>query len=255
MGKNPVPLIIPCHRVLAAGNKPGGFSAHGGLSTKTKMLEIEGAAMGPPVVMKSKKDLLRAAELLKKKVSRLAPLLSKPIEFRLRPGHSPYQTLIEAVVHQQLSPKAAATILNRLMELFPGSKIPEPAELLKIPAARLRSAGLSRSKTKALKDIASKTLDGTVPSSKKIISLGNEEIIERLTSIYGVGRWTVEMMLIFNLGRMDVLPVDDFALRKSIAAVFGMRKIPTPSQSGAMGEAWRPYRTVASLFLWNIMNA
>jgi DNA-3-methyladenine glycosylase II len=181
----------------------------------------------------------------------LSRSLSKSIEFGLRPGHSPYETLVEAVVHQQLSPKAAETILGRVMALYPGSRIPAPADLLNTPDARLRSAGLSQSKTRAVKDIAAKTLDGTVPSSKEIIALSNEEIIKRLTSIYGVGQWTVEMMLIFNLGRMDVFAADDYALRKSVSEVFNMEEIPTPKQLNAMSEKWRPYRTVASLYLWN----
>ena len=254
LGKNPVPLIIPCHRVLASGNKPGGFSAYGGFATKLKMLGIEGATIGPPPTIKSLRDMKRTAVLLREKDPRLARILSRPIAFRLRPEHSPYATLVEAVVHQQLSPKAAATILGRVMALYPGSKIPAPAELVKTPDERLRSAGLSRSKARALKDIAAKTLDKTVPSSKEIVSLGNEEIIKRLTSIHGVGRWTVEMMLIFNLGRMDVLPVDDFALRKSVGVLFGLKDIPTPKKVSALGEAWRPYRTVASLYLWNALS-
>lgn len=254
MGKNPVPIIIPCHRILAAGNRPGGFSAHGGIATKAKLLELEGAAMGPPAVITSMQDLKQAASRLGKKDPRLARLLSQPIEFRLRPEHSPYETLVEAVVHQQLSPKAAATILGRIIALYPASKLPPPAELLKTPDERLRSAGLSRSKTKAVKDIAAKTLDGTVPSSREIRSLGNEEIIKRLTSIYGVGQWTVEMMLIFNLGRIDVWPVDDYALRTSIAEVFRMKRVFTPKQAAFLGEAWRPYRTVAALYFWDRMK-
>jgi O-6-methylguanine DNA methyltransferase len=254
LGKNPIPLIIPCHRILGSGNKPGGFSAHGGVTTKTRLLAIEGATLGTPATIKSKRDLLRLAALLKKQDPRLAGCLDRPIEFNLRPGHSPFATLIEAVVHQQLSPKAASTILGRVMDLYPESKIPDPSELLKTGDESLRKAGLSKAKIKALKDIAAKTLDGTVPSSKEIVSLGNEEIIKRLTSIYGVGLWTVEMMLIFNLGRMDVFPVDDYALRKSISEVFGMKEVPTAKQMNALGASWRPYRTVASLYLWNCIN-
>jgi O-6-methylguanine DNA methyltransferase len=251
LGNNPIPLIIPCHRVLASGSKPGGFSAAGGVELKARMLDIEGATIGPPATIKSKKDLLRAATLLKKKDPRLGRALSKPIEWRLRPEQSPYETLVEAVVRQQLATKAAAAILGRVLALYPGSRVPAPADLLNTPDASLRSAGLSRTKTRSVKDIAAKTLDGTVPSSKEIISLSNEEIIKRLTSIYGVGQWTVEMMLIFNLGRMDVFAVDDYALRKSVSAVFNMEEIPTPKQLDAMSEAWRPYRTVAALYLWN----
>jgi 3-methyladenine DNA glycosylase/8-oxoguanine DNA glycosylase len=119
----------------------------------------------------------------------------------------------------------------------------------------LRKAGLSKAKIKAVKDIAAKTLDGTVPSSQEIIALGNEEIIKRLTSIWGVGLWTVEMMLIFNLGRLDVFPAGDYALRKSLSQVFGLKEVPTEKQTAALGESWRPYRTVASLYLWNSLKS
>lgn len=254
MSKNPIPLIIPCHRVLASGSKPGGFSAHGGLATKTKMLEIEGATFGRPATIRSVRDLKRAATQLGKKDPRLASILSQPIDFRLMPEDSPYETLVKALVHQQLSPKAAETILGRITALYPGSKLPEPTDLIETPDGRLRDAGLSRSKTKALKDIAARVLDRTVPSAEEVLTLSDDEIIKRLTLIYGVGQWTVEMMLIFHLGRMDVLPVDDYALRKSIAGVFGMNTIPTPREANKLGETWRPYRTVASLYLWNMKN-
>ncbi|MCL5808017.1 MAG: methylated-DNA--[protein]-cysteine S-methyltransferase [Deltaproteobacteria bacterium] len=254
LGKNPIPLIIPCHRVLASGNKSGGFSAHGGVTTKARLLAIEGATLGTPATIKSKRDLLQAVALLIKQDPRLAGCLTRPIEFRLRPDHSPCATLIEAVVHQQLSPKAASTILGRVMDLYPGSKIPDPAELQKTEDERLRKAGLSKAKIKALKDIATKTLDGTVPSSEKIVSLSNEEIIKRLTSIYGVGQWTVEMMLIFNLGRVDVLPIGDYALRKCMSEVLGLKEVPTPKQAEILGDLWRPYRTVAALYLKNLKD-
>jgi len=254
LGKNPIPLIIPCHRVLAAGGKPGGFSAHGGQATKIRMLAIEGAAVGPLPTIKTETDLRRAAKRLRTLDPRLARCMAKPIEFTLRSEQSPYATLIEAVVHQQLSPKAASTIFGRVKALYPGAAIPEPGELLNTPDRLLRGAGLSKTKAAALKDVAVKTLDGTVPSSEKIAALSDEDITRQLTSIYGVGRWTVEMMLIFNLGRMDVLPVDDYALRKSVAETLGMKEVPTPKQLYALGESWRPLRTVASLYLWNFIE-
>jgi methylated-DNA-[protein]-cysteine S-methyltransferase len=255
LGQNLIPLIIPCHRILASGKKSGGFSAYGGVTTKARLMAIEGVTLGKPATIKSKKDLLRAALLLKKQDPRLADCLGRPIEFRLRPGHSPYATLIEAVVHQQFSPKAASTILNRVMDLYPEKKIPDPAILLTTRDELLRKAGLSKAKIKAVKDIAVKTLNGTVPSSKEILTLGNEEIIKRLTSICGVGLWTVQMMLIFNLGRADVFPAGDYALRKSLSQVFGLKEVPTERQAVALGESWRPYRTVASMYLWNALNA
>lgn len=254
MSRNPIPLIIPCHRVLAANRKPGGFSAHGGLDTKAKMLEIEGATLGPPATIRSKRDLLRAASVLAKKDARLAPILAQAINFSLMPKQSPYETLLTAVVHQQLSPKAAETILGRIVALNPDLTLPEPADLLKIPDKQLRKVGLSGAKTKAFKDIAARALDGTIPLVKEIVTLSDNAIIKRLTSIYGIGRWTVEMMLIFNLGRSDVLPVDDYSLRSSIAEVYGMADVPTPKVVNSLGEIWRPYRTVASLYLWNRKN-
>ena len=254
LGRNPIGLIIPCHRVLAAGGKPGGFSAHGGRATKARMLAIEGVTFGLPPTIKSPRELRRAAALLKTKDPRLARCLDKPIEFRLRPERSPYATLIEAVVHQQLSPKAAATILGRVKALYPGATIPDPGDLLDTPDRLLRNAGLSKAKTASLKDLAAKTLDGTVPSPERIVTLSDDEITRRLITIYGVGRWTVEMLLIFSLGRRDVFPVDDYALRRSIAEVYGMKQFPTPKQLNALSESWRPYRTVASLYLWNFIK-
>jgi O-6-methylguanine DNA methyltransferase len=251
LGKNPIPLLIPCHRVLTGNRKAGGFSAPGGVETKAKLLAIEGVTIGSLAVIKSGRDLQRFAKTLRVQDSRLSDCLSRPIVFKLRTMQSPLITLVEAVVYQQLSPKAAKTILGRVMDLYPGMDFPGPEDLLKTPDQLLRGAGLSKAKTMAVKDIAQKTIDGVVPSLKELTQLGDDEIIRRLTSISGVGSWTVQMMLIFHLGRIDVLPADDYALRKSVAEVFMMDEIPTPKKVRVLGEAWRPYRTVATLFLWN----
>lgn len=251
LGKNPISIIIPCHRILAAGGQPGGFSAHGGLSTKARLLAIEGATFGPPVVIKSQRDVDRAAKLLAAADPKLAPCMAKPITWQRRPAQSLYATLAEAIVHQQLAPKAASTILSRVQALSPGGTIPEPAHLLELSDQRLREAGLSGAKTASMKDLAAKTLDGTVPAAEKVVSMGDEAIIRRLTSIRGVGRWTVEMLLIFNLGRMDVFPVDDYALRRSLGHLYGMSEVPPAKHVEALGDRWRPYRTVVSLYLWH----
>ena len=147
LGRNPIGLIIPCHRVLAAGGKPGGFSAHGGLSTKARMLAIEGVTFGQPPTIKSERDVRRAATLLRARDPRLALCMAESIDFNPKSEQSPYATLLEAVVHQQLSPKAATTILGRVKALYPGSTIPEPGDLLRTPDRLLRGAGLSRAKT------------------------------------------------------------------------------------------------------------
>ncbi|MGD0960067.1 MAG: methylated-DNA--[protein]-cysteine S-methyltransferase [Methylomonas sp.] len=254
LGRNPAALIVPCHRVLAAGGKPGGFSAHGGRTTKARMLAMEGVSVGLPATIKSKRDLRRAADHLKAADPKLAVYMARPLEFKLDPEHSPYVSLFTAVVHQQLTPKAASTILGRVKALYPGAAIPAPGDLLNTPDQSLRDAGLSRAKTASLKDLAAKTLAGAVPSAREIVALGDEEIIRRLTSIYGVGRWTVEMLLIFSLGRADVFPADDYALRKGIAELYGMAEIPTPKKLGEFGDMWRPYRTVAALYLWNFLD-
>ncbi len=255
LGKNPIPLIIPCHRVVAAGGKPGGFSAPGGLRTKSRMLAVEGVAWGLPPTLKSARDLQRAAAKLRTLDPHLADWLSPPLPFKPSTEHSPYAALFSAIVHQQLTPKAATAILSRVKALFPGAIFPAPDELLGTPDHILRSAGLSQPKTEALKDLAAKTLDGTVPTAEIIIALDDDEIVRRLSSIRGVGRWTVEMLLIFNLGRTDVFPVDDYALRKGIAKVYGMPEVPSPKKALGLGDSWRPYRTVASLYLWNVVNA
>ncbi|HXG47189.1 MAG TPA: DNA-3-methyladenine glycosylase [Methylomirabilota bacterium] len=169
-------------------------------------------------------------------------------------AQGPFIALVEAVAHQQLTGKAAATILGRFRALFPAGRFPRPAQLLAVEEERLRAAGFSRAKIKALKDIAAKSIDGTVPSTKAIARLEDEAIIARLTTIHGVGRWTVEMLLIFHLGRPDVLPVDDYGVRKGFALTFRRPDLPTKAEILARGERWRPYRSVASWYLWRAVD-
>ncbi len=254
LGKNPIPLLVPCHRVLAAGGKGGGFSAHGGLSTKTRLLELEGVTLGAPPVLETSADLRRATKALRAQDPVLAAIMTKPLRFSRKTEKSPYQTLLEAVASQQLSPKAASTILDRVCGLYLLSEFPTPEDLLATPDELLRGAGLSTAKTKAWKDLAAKTLDGTVPAYRELKKMSDREIIKRLTPIYGVGRWTIEMMLIFNLGRQDVLAVDDYALRRAAMLAYDLPEIPTPKEFFLMGNAWRPYRSVASLYLWNHLD-
>ena len=211
-------------------------------------------AAKPPATIKSAAHVRRAGKVLAGLDPKLARCLDKPITFKLESDRPPYHTLFHAIVHQQLSPKAASTILGRVKTLYPKSKIPSPADLLKTPDQTLRNAGLSRNKIIALKDLAAKTIDGTVPTLKKLHTLTDDEIILRLTSIYGIGQWTVEMLLIFHLGRSDVFPIDDYALRRSIAQVYGLPEVPTPKQIRSLGDAWRPHRTAASLYLWNYID-
>ena len=170
---------------------------------------------------------------------------------RVDPISSTFLTLAQAIVYQQLHGRAAATIFARLRALFPNAKDgPTPQQLLRAPEAKLRGAGLSANKLLALRDLASKTIDGVVPAVEALAAMDDEAIIARLTEVRGIGRWTVEMLLMFRLGRPDVLPVDDFGVRKGFSVAFRKRAMPAPADLSARGERWRPYRTAASWYLW-----
>ncbi len=178
-----------------------------------------------------------------------------PMTFEPSPERSPFKCLVTSIAHQQLSGKAANTILKRFIDLWPGADFPTPEQVLAVEADRIRAAGFSRPKVSYIRDIAEKTVAGIVPASREIHRMGDEEIVERLTSIKGVGRWTVEMLLIFKLGRPDVLPIHDLGVRKGFARAFRKRKLPAPEQLAKHGERWRPYRTTASWYLWRAADA
>lgn len=168
---------------------------------------------------------------------------------------SPFQSLVQAVAHQQLHGAAANTILARFKKLFPGRKFPRPEDLAGVTDKQIRAAGFSFAKIKAIRDIAEKTLSGVIPSPREIVKLSDDEIIERLTQVRGVGRWTVEMLLIFQLGRYDVLPVHDFGVRTGFRHAYKKRSLPAPTEILAYGEIWRPHRTTASWYLWCAADA
>ena len=173
-----------------------------------------------------------------------------PFSLKPRVRRSPFESLARAIAYQQLHDKAAESILRRFIALFPGRKFPRPEDLLAMNMRSIRTAGFSRPKILALRDLAEKTLDGTVPTNRVIQKLGDDEIVERLIEVRGIGRWTVEMLLIFQLGRPDVLPVDDFGVRNGFRIAYKHRSMPTPKHVLQYGERWRPYRTVAAWYLW-----
>jgi 3-methyladenine DNA glycosylase/8-oxoguanine DNA glycosylase len=166
----------------------------------------------------------------------------------------PFDALAESIAYQQLSGKAAATIWRRVRALYPKTKWLDPAKVLSTPDEKLRAAGLSRAKTAAIKDLAAKTIDGTVPSGRALIRMSDDEIIARLTQVRGIGRWTVEMLLLFDLGRPDVWPVGDYGVQKGFAKTFRKRKLPTSKQLMKHGEKWRPYRSVAAWYFWRALD-
>jgi DNA-3-methyladenine glycosylase II len=186
----------------------------------------------------------------------MAELIARSRRYNITPALSirPFDALAESIAYQQLSGKAAATIFGRVRALYPKRKWLDPEQLLATPDETLRAAGLSRAKTAALKDLAAKTIDGTVPSGRALIRMSDDEIITRLTAVRGIGRWTVEMLLLFDLGRPDVWPVDDYGVRKGFTKTFGRRKLPTPKQLMKFGEKWRPYRSVAAWYFWRALD-
>jgi 3-methyladenine DNA glycosylase/8-oxoguanine DNA glycosylase len=187
---------------------------------------------------------------------RMAALIARSRRYNIVPAASirPFDALAESIAYQQLSGKAAATIFGRVRALFPKRKWLDPEQLLATPDDTLRGAGLSRAKTAALKDLAAKTIDRTVPSGRALLRMSDDEIIARLTQVRGIGRWTVEMLLLFDLGRPDVWPVDDYGVCKGFAKTFGRRKLPTPKQLMKIGEKWRPYRSVAAWYFWRALD-
>jgi DNA-3-methyladenine glycosylase II len=193
--------------------------------------------------------LTNTDKTLAKLILRVGPCTLIP-----KSGRSPFESLVRSVVYQQLNGTAAGTILSRVKALYPGRRFPKPEDLLGTPDERLRAAGLSRAKTASVKDIAEKTLGGVVPNSRAIARMSNEEILERLTSLRGVGPWTVEMLLIFTLGRPDVLPVTDYGVRKGFALTYRRKELPEPKELLAFGERWKPHRTTAAWYFWRALE-
>ena len=179
---------------------------------------------------------------------------SKSLAFKPEPRRTPFESLVSAVAHQQLTGRVAQIILMRFRKLYPRRRFPSAEQVMDTPVRTLRSVGFSKAKAVAIRDIAKKSLDGTIPGSRVIAKLSDEEIIQRLTSARGVGPWTVQMLLIFKLGRPDVLPADDFGVRKGFMLLHGLPELPKPKQLLAYGERWRPHRTAAAWFLWRAVD-
>jgi len=214
--------------------------------------------------MPRKLDHTDACEHLSRVDRQLARMIARfgPCRLQQETTQSIFDALLESIVYQQLTGKAAATIMGRVKALFPENTkrlrtrrglvdgFPTPEQILAASEDMLRSAGLSRAKTAAVRDLAAKTLDGTVPTLRQANRMSNEVLIERLDTVRGIGRWTVEMLLIFRLGRPDVLPVDDYGVRKGFAKLRKLPELPKPKELAAFGERWSPYRSVASWYLW-----
>ena len=189
---------------------------------------------------------------LSAKDERLAELILATAKFQtdLDAAQSPYEALMESIAYQSISGKAAATIFGRVKALGSNGRAPTPEQMLKLRRPQLRKAGLSGAKILAMKDLAAKTIAGVVPTREEAHKLSDDELVERLVSVRGIGAWTVEMFLIFNLGRPDVLPIHDLGVKKGWSVTYGKKHMPKPKELLAFGERWRPYRTIASWYMW-----
>ena len=187
---------------------------------------------------------------------RLAGVIARVGEFRFKLDEcdSVYESLLEAITHQSIAGKAAQVIFGRIKAFGSDGRCPTPQELLRVRKPQLRKAGLSHAKIAAVRDLAQKTIEGVVPTIEAAQKMSDEELVERLISVRGIGAWTVEMFLIFRLGRPDVLPIHDYGVQKGWAITYRKRNIPKPKDLLKFGERWRPYRTVASWYMWRAVG-
>jgi len=259
LAKNPVPLVVPCHRVVGADGV-GGFSAPGGLSSKATLLALEGGSLDTPDHAVSRRHLARVDPALAPLVRSIACTL--PVPSRQGGGRRGggqqgegvrlFRTLVRAIVGQQLSTQAAATIFGRLEALVGPFDGEAPSRLLHQTVEALRAVGLSAAKVASVRDLAGR-VQGDLDLAR-IARASDEEIVEALTTVRGVGRWTVEMLLVFELGRPDVLPVSDLGIRKGMQRVRRLRSLPEPEAVERHAEVYRPFRSVGSFYLWRALE-
>lgn len=254
LGKNPFPVVVPCHRVLASGRKIGGFSAEGEICTKYRLLQIEkvSAVQVHSQILaweQGQKSLEKADKVLKKAIRKIGTFHLENSSAR-----SVFESLAKSIVYQQLAGAAAHSIWQRFCQLFP-RQMPMAKSTVKMTDEKLRGAGLSRNKMLAIRDLAEKTISGEIISDLRVIkTMTDEQIIENLTFVRGIGRWTVQMLLIFYLQRLDVFPEDDYGIRKGFAELYGLEELPKPREMRKSAEKWYPYRTIASWYLWRVAD-
>lgn len=201
-------------------------------------------------------DIQKAQKQLSRRDPKLATLIKKhPIDFSPQMKRSPFESLVRAIAHQQLHSKAAETILGRFIDLYKPLRFPKPELIIKTNDEKLRACGFSGNKIKSIKDIAQKAVDKVIPSSAQIKKLSNDEIIDRLTQIYGVGQWTVEMLLIFQLGRLDVWPADDFGVRRGYQVWLRKKEMPSAKALRLIEKKYAPYQSIVALHLWKASDA
>ena len=200
-------------------------------------------------------DVHHADQVIAKADSTMAKVISQygPCKMTIRPVNNPFESLFRSIIFQQLSTASATAIFDRVAGLFK-SGVPSPDETLALSDEVLRNVGMSRQKIAYTRDLAAKSIEGVVPTLKELHALPDQEILDRLTAVKGIGRWTVEMLLMFSMGRPDILPSTDLAIRKGFQLVFGQEHLPKPREIDQYGERWRPFRSVASWYLWRVID-
>ena len=193
---------------------------------------------------KAERHLSKLCPIFKRHIDRVGPRVEKPDD-----GRSPYAKLVRAIAHQQLNGRAAETIFGRFLALFPNHDFPPPRLILEKPDAELRACGFSFSKIAAIRDIAVHADRGVVPEREELAAHDDETLIKRLLPIRGVGRWTVEMLLM-DIGRPDILPIDDFGVREGYKLLYGLDAQPKPKLLAELGQPWAPFRSTAAWYLW-----
>jgi DNA-3-methyladenine glycosylase II len=246
-------LFFVCHPDLSSIDPPFANVVSSPLTNSTSSVLWFSAAMTNNVPISNLAfDLAEAVRHLCERDECLKRLIAEvaPFEIDVADAQSPYEVLMESIAYQSISGKAAATIFGRIKALGENGRPPSPQQMLRLPASKLRKAGLSGAKVAAMKDLAKKTVEGIVPTYEQALLLSDDELVERLVSVRGIGAWTVEMFLIFRLGRPDVLPIHDLGVKKGWSVAYGKKHMPKPKELLKFGERWRPYRTVASWYMW-----
>ena len=201
------------------------------------------------LIQKAEKHLAKADPVMKGLIKRFPP-------FSVRSSlmASPFEALVRAVASQQLHAAAAEAILRRFIALVPGQSFPEPEDLASLSDEQLRSAGFSRGKIVTIRGLVEGVAQGVIPNVDEVVTLDDDEIVARITTVSAIGRWTVEMLLLFHLRRPDVWPVDDFGIRKGFMIAHCLQEMPKPKAFRDLGDKWRPYRSIASWYLWCAAN-
>lgn len=247
MGSNPVPLIIPCHRCMGKDGSLTGFSTEGGIDVKARMLFREGYVANEEHAA-GITHLCKVDPVLRRIIKIVGPYRALPDK-----PQPPWDSLVTAIVLQQLSFKAGQTIAGRVRNLSPGPRFPTPAQILDMPHEDLRGAGMSNQKVSYIQDLAAKIHNDEL-NLKRLKRLPDEDVITELTKVRGIGRWSAQMFLIFHLGRLDVLPTGDLGLQVAVARSYGFDKYATADEMKKTGAQWAPYRSMACYYLWQDLD-